>query len=91
MTRPEGMKTKTWALCEACARVDVSKVKALLAKDRRPVNAQFWYRFPIHMAVSKGSAEIVELLLEAPTSTPGSSNSKGRRWLRRFATSRGAV
>ncbi|HEV3345334.1 MAG TPA: ankyrin repeat domain-containing protein, partial [Pirellulales bacterium] len=53
-----------WALFEACARGDVSKVKVLLAKDRRLVNAQIAYRFPIHMAVFAGSAEIVELLLD---------------------------
>src|SRR5437879_12191628 len=77
MTQPQEMKTKTyvcgveklngydaWALFEACARGDVPKVKALLAKDRRLVNAQFWYRFPIHMAVFVGHAEVVKLLLD---------------------------
>ena len=45
-------------------RGDVPKVKALLAKDRRLVNAQYWYQFPIHMAVRAGHAEIVKLLLD---------------------------
>jgi ankyrin repeat protein len=71
------MKTKTyvygveplngydaWALFEACARGDIATVKKLLAKDRRLVNAQYWYRFPIHLAVFAGHAEIVGLLLE---------------------------
>ena len=60
LTRSEAMKTKSyvygveklngydaWALFEACAHGDVPKVKAILAKDRRLVNAQYWYRFPL--------------------------------------------
>lgn len=53
-----------WALFKASAQADVSKAQALLAKDRRLANAQYWYRFPIHMAVFAGSAEMVELLLD---------------------------
>jgi ankyrin repeat protein len=77
MTRPAAMKTRSyiygveklngydaWALFEACALGDVSKVKKLLGKDRRLVNAQYWYRFPIHMAVFAGNSEIVKLLLD---------------------------
>lgn len=77
MTQPQEMKTKTyvygvealngndaWALFEACARGDVPKAKSLLAKDRRLVNAQFWYQFPIHLAVFAGNAETVKLLLD---------------------------
>ena len=77
MTQPESMKTKAyvygverlngydaWALFRACAASDVKKVKALLRKDRRLVNAQFWYEFPIHMAVREGNAEILKLLLD---------------------------
>jgi ankyrin repeat protein len=76
MTQPQEMKTTryvygvekvnghdAWALFEACARGDVPKVKRLLARDRRLVNAQFWYQFPIHMAVFAGNTEIVRLLL----------------------------
>ena len=79
MIRPEGMKTKTWAIFEACARGDVSKVKALLAKDRRLVNTPCGYRFPIHMAVFAGSAEIVELLLEQGAD-PGQSTYTYDSW-----------
>jgi len=77
MTQPQEMKTKTyvygveklngydaWALFEACALGDAPKAKALLAKDRRLVNAQFWYQFPIHMAAFTGNAEVVKLLLD---------------------------
>jgi ankyrin repeat protein len=77
MTQPEGMKTSNyiyglqtlngndaWALFQACALGKMPKVKGLLAKDRRLVNAQYWYQFPIHMAVREGHAEIVKLLLE---------------------------
>src|SRR5262245_50500737 len=77
MTQPHAMKTKafvsgvekvngydSWALFEACALGDVPAAKALVAKDRRLVNAQYWYRFPIHLAVFAGSRELVQLLLD---------------------------
>src|SRR5947199_234778 len=77
LTQPEEMKTRAyvygveklngydaWALFQACALGDLPKVKSLLAKDRRLVNAQHWYQFPIHKAVSAGHTEIVKLLLE---------------------------
>src|SRR5580700_10700196 len=77
MTQPPALRTKAyvsgvetvngndaWALFEACAVGDVPTARALVAKDRRLVNAQYWYRFPIHMAVFASSAELVELLLE---------------------------
>jgi ankyrin repeat protein len=78
MTQPEAMKTDAyvggvekvnghdaWALFQACAAGDMPKVKGLLAKDRRLVNAQFYYyQFPIHLAVRAGHVEIVKLLLD---------------------------
>ena len=92
MTQPESMKTKAyvygveelngydaWALFKACAAGDVPKVKTLLAKDRRLVNAQFWYQFPIHMAVREGDAEIVRLLLEHGAD-PGQSRYTYNSW-----------
>jgi ankyrin repeat protein len=85
MTQPEAMKTShyvygveklngydAWALFKACANGDMLKAKRLLAKDRRLVNAQFWYQFPIHMAVRGGYAEIVKLLLDQ-AADPGQS------------------
>ncbi len=103
MTCPEAMKTRAyvfgvekvngydaWALFTACAAGDMRKVKALAAKDRKLVNAQFWYQFPIHMAVGKGHTEIVELLLERGAD-PGQSRFTYNSWdkLLRVAKERG--
>src|SRR5437867_966529 len=92
MTQPEEMKTNAyvygieklngydaWALFKACAAGNVPKVKALLAKDRRLVNAQFWYQFPIHNAVREGYAEIVKLLLDQGAD-PGQSRFTYNSW-----------
>jgi ankyrin repeat protein len=103
MTQPEAMKTASyvhgvekvnghdaWALFEACALGDMPKVKSLLGKDRRLVNAQFWYQFPINMAVFAGNAEIVRLLLEQGAD-PGQSRYTYNSWdkLLRAARERG--
>jgi ankyrin repeat protein len=92
MTQPEEMKTTAyvygveklngfdaWALFKACAAGDMPKVKALVAKDRRLVNAQFWYQFPIHMAVRAGHVEIVKLLLDQGAD-PGLSRFTYNSW-----------
>ena len=92
MTQPESMKTKTyvygvdsldgndaWALFEACAAGDLANVKELLAKDRRLVNAQYWYQFPIHVAVREGHADIVRLLL-GQGADPGESRFTYNSW-----------
>jgi ankyrin repeat protein len=92
MTQPEEMKTTAyvygvekldgydaWALFKACAAGDMAKVKALVAKERRLVNAQFWYQFPIHMAVRAGHAEIVQLLLDQGAD-PGQSRFTYNSW-----------
>ena len=76
-TQPVEMKTKAyvygvdtldgddaWALFEAAAKRDVASALALLKKDRRLVNAQYWYQFPIHRAVEAGHVEVVRILLE---------------------------
>src|SRR5260221_9121996 len=103
MTQPYGMKTKNylygvetlngndcWALFEACALGDLSKVNSLLAKDQRLVNAQFWYQLPIHLAVYAGNAEIVKLLLDQGAD-PGQSVYTYNSWdkLLLCATERG--
>jgi ankyrin repeat protein len=76
-TQPVEMKTKAyvygvdtldgddaWALFEAAAKGDVASALALLKKNRRLVNAQYWYQFPIHRAVEAGHVEVVRILLE---------------------------
>src|SRR3974377_1164991 len=85
MSQPEAMKTNAyvggvekvnghdaWALFKACAVGDAPKVKALVVKDRRLVNAGFAYQLPIHLAVRAGYAEIVKLLLDQGAE-PGNS------------------
>jgi len=85
MTQPQAMKSKAygysalkvngddaWALFEACARGELAAAKLLVAKDSRLVNAQYWYRFPVHLAVFGGHVEIVQLLLDAGAD-PGQS------------------
>lgn len=92
LTQPEEMKTTAyvygveklngydaWALFEACAAGELPKVKALLKKDRRLVNAQYWYQFPIHMAVRVGHAGIVKLLLDHGAD-PGQSRFTYNSW-----------
>src|SRR5215475_4826693 len=92
LTQPEEMKTRSyvygveklngydaWALFKACALGDLGKVKTLLRKDQRLVNAQYWYQFPIHKAVSAGHTEIVKLLLERGAD-PGQSRYTYDSW-----------
>jgi ankyrin repeat protein len=92
LAQPDEMKTKAyvygveklngydaWALFEACALGNISKVKTLLRKDSRLVNAQYWYQFPIHMAVLAGKAAIVKLLLDRGAD-PGQSRYTYSSW-----------
>lgn len=103
MTQPEGMKTANyvygvqplngndaWALFEASAHGNVAKVTSLLKKNPRLVNAQYWYQFPIHLAVYAGHAAIVKLLLDSGAD-PGQSLYTYNSWdkLLRCATERG--
>lgn len=92
MTQPIAMKTPVyvygvdvldgddaWALFEASTAGDISQVQELLKKDRRLVNAQYWYQFPIHRAVNAGHTEIVQMLLESGAD-PGQSRYTYNSW-----------
>ncbi len=91
-TQPTEMKTKNyvygvdildgddaWALFDASARGDVASASALLKKDRRLVNAQYWYQFPIHRAVEAGHVEVVRILLKHGAD-PGQSRYTYNSW-----------
>jgi ankyrin repeat protein len=100
LTQPEEMKTNcyvygveklnghdAWALFEACGTGNVRKVKQLLRKDQRLVNAQYWYQFPIHLAVFAGHSQIVELLLKHGAD-PGQSRYTYDSWDKLLASAR---
>jgi ankyrin repeat protein len=100
MTQPEEMKNRryvcgvepvdgndAWALFKASARGDVPRVKALLAKDRRLANAQFWYQLPIHLAVYAGHDEVVRQLLKGGAD-PGQSVYTYNSWDKLLACAR---
>ncbi len=53
-----------WALFNACAAGDLARVQTLIDRDPALVNAQYWYQFPLHMAVREGHADVVQYLLE---------------------------
>ena len=92
LLQPESMKTAqyqygidsvdgnlAWSLFCASGSGDSARVRELLAQDPRLVNAQYWYQFPIHMAVREGHTEIVRLLLEADAD-PGQSRYTYNSW-----------
>jgi ankyrin repeat protein len=93
MSQPLAMKTTAyvggvekvngrdaWALFKACAAGDMPNVKALLAKDRRLVGAQYSYQLPIHLAVRAGHAQIVKLLLDQGADPGDATWSGGVAW-----------
>jgi ankyrin repeat protein len=68
-----------WALFCACAAGDLARVRDLLQRDPNLVNAQYWYQFPIHMAVREGHADVVQMLLEEGAD-PGQSRYTYNSW-----------
>jgi len=68
-----------WALMCACADGDAGAAAALLTKDARLANAQYWYQFPIHLAVREGHAAVVKQLLDAGAE-PGQSRFMYSAW-----------
>ena len=70
---------QAWALFCASGAGDLARVSALLDRDPKLVNAQYWYQFPIHMAVREGHAEVVQLLLQAGAD-PGQSRYTYNSW-----------
>ena len=77
LTQPPAMKTTkyvsgteivngqdAWKLFASSACGDLAAAQTLIAKDPRLVNAQFWYRFPLHLAVFGDHEPIVALLLD---------------------------
>jgi RNA polymerase sigma factor (sigma-70 family) len=98
MIQPEDMRTESyiygvepvnghdaWALMCAAAVGDMARVQALLDRDPALVNAQYWYQFPIHIAVREGHAHIVQLLLERGAD-PGQSRFTYNSWNKLLAT-----
>lgn len=77
LTQPQSMNTDqyihgtevvnghdAWALFNASAAGDLSRVQTLVDKDPALVNAQYWYQFPLHMAAKAGHTDVVQYLLE---------------------------
>jgi len=76
-----------WNLFQASADGDVSRVRTLLRGDPRLVNAQYWYQFPIHMAVRQNRPDVVRLLLENGAD-PGQSRYTYNSWDKLLVTAR---
>ncbi len=92
LLQPDDMKTEryqygieavdghlAWALFCASGAGDLARVSAMLDRDPGLVNAQYWYQFPIHMAVREGHAEVVQTLLQAGAD-PGQSRYTYNSW-----------
>lgn len=85
LTQPDSMRTNryiygphpvdghlAWALFCAAAAGDLARTRSILDRDPQLVNAQYWYQFPLHMAVREGHVDLVQMLLERGAN-PGQS------------------
>jgi len=68
-----------WQLFCASRVGDYSRAEKLLNADASLVNAQYWYEFPIHMAVRNDHKDIVKLLIERGAD-PGQSRYTYNSW-----------
>ena len=68
-----------WQLFCASRVGDYSRVEKLLDADASLVNAQYWYEFPIHMAVRSDHLDIAKLLIERGAD-PGQSRYTYNSW-----------
>lgn len=77
LTKPDSMNTENyifgpevinghdaWALFNAAAVGDLSRVQTLVDRDPALVHAQYWYQFPLHMAAKEGHTDVVQYLIE---------------------------
>lgn len=68
-----------WRLFEAAAHNDLDAARQLLDSDANLVHTEYWYSYPVHMAVWTGNAAMTRFLLEHG-SEPGRSRFMYYAW-----------
>ena len=64
LTWSAGRGTDVWALFQACAKGDLQKVQASIAKDPSLARAHYDYRKPLYFAVRENHVDVARFLLE---------------------------